>query len=411
MLRSLDRSETRTSLGELFRCRDGASLAAWLASDCRELSEKHRGLLAVCPEETRDWELWRFPGLAREKWAAGDPMLAAIRERHERSPCRLDASAVTANLGEALAFPLRDSMDRLMGALVMAKPEMDAELDRLETWLTETGALATFILERISTTRRLLQLEHEVAELESLKNDFMDTVSHELRTPLTSILGFSDLALQIPDLDALQPLPDFLRSIHGCAEKLDRLIGEVLMMSRITGVEALLEISDNRLGPLLREFQDATLPELAGHERLCWSDYPAERTLRADPGQFLRVLEHLIRNALAFSGDDQQVQVEFRALIGRRRGDETDYLSVDVIDRGPGIAPEEQQRIFQKFYQVDGSSTRARGGVGLGLALVKELTEAMGGRLWLDSNPGEGSTFSFTVPLLREDGSSPPLAV
>ena len=399
MLKIRDRVDRHLGIETLHLCRDGHAVAAWLAVEFRRLHPEARGILAICPEETRDWEFWHLPTLERENWAAGDSLVAEIRAQTASGSRPIPTLLED---GRRRAIPLRDDPDRFLGALVMDPLAAD-DGDELDDWLCQVGALTSIALDRIRRNRRLQELEREVTELESLKSEFMDTVSHELKTPLTSILGFSSLAKDLPGVEKLPPLPDFLTSIHACAEKLDRLIGEVLMMSDMVSAEGMLEIAECPLDELLTEFREEMLPRLDGHERVRWSRHPAGHVLRVDPYQFLRILEHLVHNALDFSGDTEPVQLDFHLLTGRRRGDDTDYLRVDVVDRGVGVAPEEQERIFDKFYQVDGSSTRVRGGVGIGLAVAVEFAAAMGGRLWLaESEPGRGSTFSFTVPVLRE---------
>ncbi len=398
MLKIQDGKYRLLGIETLQRCLDGHGLAAWLAVEFRRLDSEAKGILAICPEETRDWEFWHLPTMERENWAAGDSLVAEIRAQTASGTGPIPTTLAD---GQRRAYPLRDDHDQFLGALVM-EPVAGGARGDLDDWLCQIGALAGLALERIRRGRRLAELEQEVSELESLKNDFMDTVSHELKTPLTSILGFSLLAKGLPGIEELPPLPEFLNSIHDNADKLDRLIGEILMMSNMASAEGMLEIAECSLDELLQEFREQMLPRLEGHERVRWSEHPEGHDMRVDPYQFLRILEHLVVNALDFSDETEPVHLNFRLLTGRRRGDETDYLRVDVVDRGVGVAPEEQERIFRKFYQVDGSSTRSRGGVGIGLAVAGEFATAMGGRLWLaESVPGEGSTFSFTVPVLR----------
>jgi signal transduction histidine kinase len=161
-------------------------------------------------------------------------------------------------------------------------------------------------------------------------------------------------------------------------------------------------LEDRSLGSLLAEYREGWLARLAGHERVRFHDGAVQCTVRVDPYQFHRILGHLLKNALTFSPPASMVDVVCTFIAGRRRSDSTDFLRIDVSDRGPGIPAVEQERIFRKFYQVDRSITREHGGAGLGLSVAKEFTEAMGGRLWLRSEAGRGSTFSFTVPVPRE---------
>ena len=409
-------SRPTRELGTLLGCRSPEDLARALALDLAERWSARLGLLAVCPDETRDWTAWSLHSLEPEPWSANHPLVEEFREEMDGAVRSLDPTGLDclradgSPRGTLRGVALRDGRMGLLGALALCVPAgTDAvEQREIEAWLRETALLSTLLLERLVLGQRLEHLEREVDELESLKSSFMDTVSHELKTPLTSILGFSSLALDQPSLDAHPPLPEFLRSIHDAALQLDRLISEVLVMSEMASAEGILELEDRSLGSLLSEYREGWLNRLSGGERVRFPDNALECMVRVDPYQFHRILSHLLKNALGFSPEASEVTVSCAFISGRRRSDSTDFLRIDVVDRGAGIPLEEQERIFRKFYQVDRSSTREHGGAGLGLTVAKEFTEAMGGRLWLRSEPGRGSTFSFTVPVPRDGGLCPP---
>jgi len=400
--------ELRRDLGRLLACRDAEALATALAADLKSRFPGGEGLLAVCPAETRDWLVWSLPGLDQEPWPASHPIVEELREDTEGKLLALEGLTPG---DELLGLALRDGRRALLGALALVLPAAlrrePGERRVREEWLVGVGPIAALLLERRAQAERLEALEQEVDELESLKAGFVDTVTHELRTPLTSILGFSSLALDQPGLERLAPLPEFLHSIHDSALQLDRLISEVLVMSEMASAEGVLELEDRSLGSLLTEYREGWLGRLAGHARVRFHDGAVQCNVRVDPYQFHRILGHLLKNALTFSPPESSVDVACTFIAGRRRSDSTDFLRIDVSDRGPGIPAVEQERIFRKFYQVDRSSTREHGGAGLGLSVAKEFTEAMGGRLWLRSEAGRGSTFSFTVPVPRDGGLAP----
>jgi len=400
--------ELRRDLNRLLGCRDAESLAAALAAELELHFPGRQGLLAVCPAETRDWQVWSLPSLLQEPWSASHPIVEELRENGELRLLSLEGQAPGEEL---LGLALRDGRQGLLGALAVALPaerrREPIERRLLEDWLLGVGPLAALLLERRSLREHLESLEQDVDQLESLKASFIDTVTHELKTPLTSILGFSSLALDQPGLAERKPLPEFLRSIHDAALQLDRLISELLVMSEMAAAEGVLELEDRSLASLLTEYREGWLGRLAGHERVRFHDCGIQCTVRVDPYQFHRILGHLLKNALSFSPPDSPVDLRCSFISGSRRSDTTDFLRVDISDRGPGIPSAEQERIFRKFYQVDRSSTREHGGAGLGLSVAKEFTEAMGGRLWLRSEPGHGSTFSFTVPVPREASAAP----
>ena len=400
--------ELRRDLGRLLACRDAEALAAALAAEFVGRFPEEQGLLAVCPAETRDWLVWTLPDLTQELWPASHPIVEELREETEGKLLALEGLSLG---GELLGLALRDGRRSLLGALAFVLPgsprREPSERRAREDWLAEIGPIAALLLERRAQAERLEALEQEVDELESLKAGFVDTVTHELRTPLTSILGFSSLALDQPGLELLAPLSEFLRSIHDSALQLDRLISEVLVMSEMASAEGVLELEDRSLGSLFTEYREGWLSRLDGNERVRFPEDALQCTIRVDPYQFHRILGHLLKNALSFSPPESPVDVGCSFVAGRRRSDSTDFLRIDISDRGPGIPAVEQERIFRKFYQVDRSSTREHGGAGLGLTVAKEFTEAMGGRLWLRSEAGRGSTFSFTVPVPRDSGLAP----
>ncbi|MBM4118296.1 HAMP domain-containing histidine kinase [bacterium] len=400
--------DLRGDLNRLLGCRDVESLAAALGAELELRFPGRRGLIAVCPAETRDWQVWWLPGLLQEPWPASHPLVEELRENGEGRLLTLEGSEPG---DELLGLALRDGRQGLLGALAVALPaerrREPIERRLIEDWLLGVGPLAALLLERRALRERLETLEQDVDQLESLKASFIDTVTHELRTPLTSILGFSSLALDQPGLEGNQPLPEFLRSIHDSALQLDRLISELLVMSEMAAAEGVLELEDRSLASLLGEYREGWLGHLAGHERVRFHDCELKCTVRVDPYQFHRILGHLLKNALTFSPPASPVDLRCSYLSGRRRSDSMDFLRIDISDRGPGIPASEQERIFRKFYQVDRSSTREHGGAGLGLSVAKEFAEAMGGRLWLRSEPGRGSTFSFTVPVPRDAGGAP----
>ena len=401
---SLDPS-FQSSLMALLQVAHDTGQAGWLASTMESFLPEGRGLLALCPAESRDWRIYLLPQQEERHWPGDHPVQDEIRELKEFSPTCLE-NGLEKELGPGQsiwALPLRDSRQDLLGALMLAWPEGEDPGDAGREWLLYQSGLLVLVVERLVNKRRLVSVERELEELESLKSSFMDTVSHELKTPLTSILGFTSLALAQPRLDTIPPLPEFLQSIHHSALQLDRLINEVLVMSSLASVEDALEIQDLDLPLMMQEFRDGWLAQQEQAARIVLPEDVPSLRVRVDGRHFQRVLEHLLANALKFSPPEQQVVLDWLFIKGRRRSDTTDFLRINVKDEGLGISEDEQDRIFQKFYQIDNSSTREHGGAGLGLALAKKFTEAMGGRLWVSSEPGVGSTFSFTVPVARDE--------
>ncbi len=240
--------------------------------------------------------------------------------------------------------------------------------------------------------RRLEEAKEKAEEASRLKSAFLATVSHELRTPLNGILGFADLLkseLQEPDQQ------EYAAIIHRSGEHLLSLVTEILDLAKIESGEMSLNPTDIELSSFLRESSEvhrgAAAAKGISFELQLAEDLPA--SFHADPMRLRQILNNLFSNAVKFT---DQGGITLNA---RREGEEILFA---VSDTGPGIPPESQAVIFEKFKQLENFLTREHGGTGLGLALVKQLTEHMGGRVTLESNVGTGSTFTLHFPLSSE---------
>lgn len=230
----------------------------------------------------------------------------------------------------------------------------------------------------------------ERREIDRMKDEFISVVSHELRTPLTSIRGSLGL-LAAGKLGALDPKGQRMLDIAlSNAERLVRLINDILDLERMTSGQAPLqpeECSAHRLLVETSESVQATA-DVAG-VRLVVED-GEDPTLRADPDRVVQALTNLAGNAVKFSTEGDVVTLRVRT--------DGPWVVFEVQDRGRGIPLEHQERIFERFQQVDGSDSRQKGGTGLGLAITRTIVESHGGRVELESAPGEGSLFRLRLP-------------
>ncbi len=226
-------------------------------------------------------------------------------------------------------------------------------------------------------------------EVERVKDEFTAVVSHELRTPLTSIRG----SLGLLESGALGPLPEKGRRMIQIAventDRLVRLINDILDVERIDSGEMRLRVTRCDAGHLIARATDAVMP-VAREAGVTLTIDAAPEMFPADADRLIQTLTNLIGNAVKFSPRGGIVRIT-----SERRDSEMVFR---VTDRGRGIPIDRLETIFERFQQVDTSDSREKGGTGLGLAICRSIVELHGGRIWAQSNPGQGSTFSFVVP-------------
>jgi signal transduction histidine kinase len=236
----------------------------------------------------------------------------------------------------------------------------------------------------------LAQANMALYESNRLKSDFLATMSHELRTPLNTILGFSDVLL------SSEPLTDkqlrWAHNIQSSGQKLLALINDILDLAKIEAgkmqvrVEefSLQEVCDGLLS-MFRQMAEKKNIDLRGHID---PDIPP---LRQDVTKLQQILQNLLSNAIKFTPEGGRVALKAEVDSG--------YVILTATDTGVGIAPEEQELVFQKFRQSGNPLTREHAGTGLGLSIVRELTKLLGGDIGLQSELGRGSTFTIRLPL------------
>ena len=233
-------------------------------------------------------------------------------------------------------------------------------------------------------------------ELDEMKSQLLSTVSHELRTPLASIKGFATTLLRDDVEWEEESRREFLAIIDEESDRLTELIGNLLDMARIEAGTLRVETEPTDLRPIILETVAEFRIMTRAHE--IGVDLPAVLPpIMADPRRARQILRNLVENAIKYSPDGGPIKVSVRVRSGE--------IQTSVADRGIGIEAEQLEHIFDRFYQVDNASTRKVGGSGLGLSICKAIVEAHGGSIWVESQPGAGSTFHFTLPLALREGS------
>ena len=377
-----------------------------IVAKATQLSNTEAGAIYVFDELSQEFQL-------RATYGMSDEMIAAVRDHHaslseaiseateQGEPVQVsdlrNEPASTVNeiimregYRARLLVPLLRS-DEIFGALAVRRKE-PGEFPKTTVDLLTTFATQSVLA--IQNARLFLEIEEkgrQLADASKHKSQFLANMSHELRTPMNAILGYTEMILDGIYGEPAEKMVGVLTRVQTNGKHLLGLINDVLDLSKIEAGQLTLSLGDYSIKDMVHNVF-GVVESLAKNKNLALNvELPPQLPpAHGDERRLTQVLLNLVGNALKFT-DHGGVTIKAVASL--------DSFTVSVTDSGPGIAPADQAKIFEEFQQADSSTTKEKGGTGLGLAIAKQIVEMHGGRLWVESEVGKGSTFQFSLPI------------
>jgi signal transduction histidine kinase len=378
------------------------ALYGQVARLCAETLRADKGLVLLYDPERREMEgqvpgfglareqvtRVRYPvdGEPRDRWnfRINGPL---ISNQAASDPHLLPEMVAVLGLRSALVVPLTLGPQvlglLLVGDRVPSAPFRDEDIGVLQT----VAGQAAVAVENQRLHEQIKEANARLQEFDRMKSEFVAIIAHDFRGPLMAIRGFAELVLEDSDLP-LESRQEFLQTIMDQTDDLARLANDTLLISRLETGELEYHWRDVELGPLIL---DSVPLGLARHSVV--ADVPAGvPAIVADADRMQQVITNLLTNAVKYSPEGGAVTVRVR-----ERGAE--HVLIEVIDQGLGIPADQVGRLFQKFERVRSDEHMRISGTGLGLYICRRIVEGHGGRLWVESEPGRGSTFSILLPI------------
>jgi signal transduction histidine kinase/ActR/RegA family two-component response regulator len=342
--------------------------------------------------ETEALNIREAPGITGHIIESGEPLhvpdLANPSQELPYQPIVVAEKSTRSYVGVPLIF-----REQVFGVLSVQSYGANAYSEEDVELLSTISTQASIAIQNARAYQRLVETAEQLREVDRLKTQFLANMSHELRTPLNSIIGFSRVMLKGID----GPLTDLqeadLNSIYNSGQHLLGLINSILDMSKIEAGKMDLAFDEVHLSEIFDAVLSTTKALVKEQPIDLRTEVPEDLpTVWADAQRVRQILINLMSNAAKFTSEGQ---IALKAEVG------AEFVTVSVTDTGIGIDEESQRRLFIPFQQVDASTTRRAGGTGLGLAISRRFVEMHGGEIWVKSEPGEGSTFAFTLPIYQ----------
>lgn len=287
--------------------------------------------------------------------------------------------------------------DHVLGVMRVGSRRKNAFGDEPLALVRAVAEEAAILVETAMLNRRLSETAEQLATLNRMKDEFVSTVSHEFKTPLTTITGFLSVMLDGETGPVTEQQVKFLQIAKSAAKRLAGLVSDLLDLSRLES-GARMDLRPLNLSELVTQSVENHQPLAAeGDKTIVWSPDPSLPAAVADERWLGLVVDNLVSNALKFTRHRGRVRLEAR--------DKGEFLMVSVSDDGIGIPPQDHEKIFERFYRASNRAEVNAPGTGLGLAIAREVIAKHGGKIWLDSEMGKGTTFHFVVPAARAEAA------